>query len=739
MRETTKNNLETVKMLWYSKADVQSRIAKATGIYDGLRKSGVALQYPAYVKQGSPGCLNISISGSIPEDFVIFLRFNKSSICNLAGIPGSDPFIDINKNYRGRITCNVDTSMNRVYICFTTSVNTTDAGVYFAELTISSVKTNNTLFVMTPPSKPTINVNGIIISNTVHNLTCSALSTSMPMTGLPITYVWTVNDANITDSRFKITGQGGDVLTINQVKKQDKGTIVQCIAKEEKGLLSEPSNEETLDVLYIPEIYVTPSTNIAAKLGDSNLQFKCIVDDANPSTGLNYRWTKGGYQISTNQTYIISTVRKSDQGTFQCTAGNSVGTSIPSTINVEVVYIPEIENFTIVGGRVVNELSRFIMVCIVNSPRPANITLQNGNTSEVVSRGYGVFSLNFTENSAQCFQTAVYICLAQNVIGISESTSLELYVRCKPRSVNGLFFQQMSTNKLQISATYIAYPIPSIQWTFRKSSTSAEKYISSNFWNTAIITATNISTFSVNYNKDSLQTDEFGYYTANVRNDQGSFLATFLIMPEGIPDTPRNMSVICSIAGTAFVSWIPGSDGGVGQIFILSYKKATAPQAQLNTSIISGISVIIPNLENELYTFTLIALNKNGESAPVQDACQIQKLDKECGSLTSVFGSLFGIFLLICIGLLTFIIVTKCLQSRDISCGEKKVKNPDYVMEDITKDEDHQYSDVAKETGEGVNQEQTSRSQYDELDSYRQGNVYAKVVGDHSDNYMNTT
>ncbi|XP_062572933.1 synaptogenesis protein syg-2-like [Saccostrea cucullata] len=632
---------------------------------------GTELQEPAYVKEGSPGCLNISMSRSIPEDFVIFLSFNNLTICTLAGIPDSDPFIDINVDYRGRVTCNVETSKNRVYICFTNYVNTTDAGVYFAQLSISSVITNNTLFVMTPPSKPTINVNSEIISNTVQNLTCSAMSTSVPLTSLPITYIWTVNNANITHSRFRITGDGGSILMINKVKKQDKGTTIQCTAKEERGLFSDPSDEEVLNVLYVPEIYVTPSTNVVAKLGDSNLQLKCFVDDANPSTGLNYRWTKGGNQISTSQTYTISSVRKSDQGTFQCTVGNAVGTSIPSTINVEVVYSPEIENFTIVGGHVVSELSRFVMYCIVNSPRSTNITIQNVNTSEVVSRGQGVFILNFTENSAQCFQTAVYICLAKNVIGISESTPVELYVRCKPRSLNGQFFQQMSSNKLVFSAKYLAYPVPSIQWTFRKSSTSAEKYIASNFWNTNMTTAANISTFSVSYKKNSLQTDEFGYYTANVSNDHGSFLTTVLIIPEGVPDAPQNMSLLCSIEGMAFISWIPGSDGGVAQTFTLSHKTVTGPQ--MNTSLISGISTIIPNLENQFYTFTLIAVNKYGESVPVQDTCSIRNLDKESASLASVFGSLFGIFLLTCICLMTFIITRKCLQNRGVSCVEKDV------------------------------------------------------------------
>lgn len=42
--------------------------------------------------------------------------------------------------------------------------------------------------------------------------------------------------------------------------------------------------------------------------------------------------------------------------------------------------------------------------------------------------GYNVYSVNFIENSAQCFHTASFVCLALNIIGITLSHPLELYV-----------------------------------------------------------------------------------------------------------------------------------------------------------------------------------------------------------------------------------------------------------------------------------------------------------------------
>lgn len=44
--------------------------------------------------------------------------------------------------------------------------------------------------------------------------------------------------------------------------------------------------------------------------------------------------------------------------------------------------------------------------------------------------GYNVYSVNFIENSAQCFHTASFVCLAVNTIGTTQSYPLELYVKC---------------------------------------------------------------------------------------------------------------------------------------------------------------------------------------------------------------------------------------------------------------------------------------------------------------------
>lgn len=79
---------------------------------------------------------------------------------------------------------------------------------------------------------------------------------------------------------------------------------------------------------------------------------------------------------------------------------------------------------------------------------------------------------------------------------------------------------------------YLAYPRPSIAMKFRKFSTAPEVSLSTALWDIAI-KPKNISAFSINIKRDFLTSEQFGFYTVNVGNDQGFFAATLFIRPKG--------------------------------------------------------------------------------------------------------------------------------------------------------------------------------------------------------------
>lgn len=98
--------------------------------------------------------------------------------------------------------------------------------------------------------------------------------------------------------------------------------------------------------------------------------------------------------------------------------------------------------------------------------------------------------------------------------------------------MDDLYFQTLWGKHITFSAMYLAYPRPSIAMTFRKFSTAPDVSVSTALWDIAI-KPKNISAFSINIKRDFLTSEQFGFYTINVSNDQGFFAATLFIRPKG--------------------------------------------------------------------------------------------------------------------------------------------------------------------------------------------------------------
>lgn len=84
--------------------------------------------------------------------------------------------------------------------------------------------------------------------------------------------------------------------------------------------------------------------------------------------------------------------------------------------------------------------------------------------------------------------------------------------------------------------------------------------------------------------------------------------------------------MICSVARTAILSWIPGSERGAQQTFLVSYNTPNK-RAQDNHTVF-GNSLVISNLESRRYIFTITAINMIGQSQSVQDSCTVRDLEE---------------------------------------------------------------------------------------------------------------
>lgn len=80
-----------------------------------------------------------------------------------------------------------------------------------------------------------------------------------------------------------------------------------------------------------------PSKNVSVYLNDSNFQLVCSLTDAKTASKLVYTWTKDGVKIGSSQNLTLKTIKRSDQGVYQCFASNAAGTSLPATVFVDVL------------------------------------------------------------------------------------------------------------------------------------------------------------------------------------------------------------------------------------------------------------------------------------------------------------------------------------------------------------------------------------------------------------------
>lgn len=65
----------------------------------------------------------------------------------------------------------------------------------------------------------------------------------------------------------------------------------------------------------------------------------CTVTTANPSSEITWTWEKTGIPdviLHRNHVYTITNIQRQQAGTYICTATNSVGTSTPALVDVQV-------------------------------------------------------------------------------------------------------------------------------------------------------------------------------------------------------------------------------------------------------------------------------------------------------------------------------------------------------------------------------------------------------------------
>lgn len=86
---------------------------------------------------------------------------------------------------------------------------------------------------------------------------------------------------------------------------------------------------------------VTPSTPNPYRVTEGQTALlECRLTGANPKTGIVWTWFKPGSPsnaLYNGPIFNIANIKRNMSGSYSCTAGNSIGTSVAATIYVDVL------------------------------------------------------------------------------------------------------------------------------------------------------------------------------------------------------------------------------------------------------------------------------------------------------------------------------------------------------------------------------------------------------------------
>lgn len=216
-----------------------------------------------------------------------------------------------------------------------------------------------------------------------------------------------VSSLTIIFSSFNGTVDTNTSIITYMAQRTDNAKSLYCTADDSSTKRN--STVAVMNITYVPEVHVNPEYNpYMLYIGQQDIVLTCVVIDANPITGIIFTWTKQEW-VNNQENVTISSVTKTTEGEYSCTAKNSIGTSNKTSTKIEVQYGPVISDMAdlnIVEGNTLNQ-----MCTIDANPAPLFIwwTRQNDAKFQYMGQNLKIDAINRTF-------TDTYSCHVQNTL-----------------------------------------------------------------------------------------------------------------------------------------------------------------------------------------------------------------------------------------------------------------------------------------------------------------------------------
>ncbi|GFR99302.1 hemicentin 2 [Elysia marginata] len=279
------------------------------------------------------------------------------------------------------------------------------------------------------------------------------------------TYTWYVGN-------FKYEANNG-TLTIDQVSKRDAGTYT-CHADNGVG------QTRMLDLLLVVEYPPSRATLEPATSQyrvSAGLALPAVTCNADCSPQCLVSWLKDGQLLQQGGLLSLGQASREDVGSYTCTASNIHGVT-ETEMTVSVDYEPVITLFTVRDRKfsaVVKEGLPVKLSCQVEADPAASISFYNG--SQMIYSQESTPEISYAWPRATCFDAGTYVCFADNGVGNSAESTVNLEVLCSPRLDPRIFKQPFVASQIGgtavITVPVVADPPPSFLW-YKKQGTGVE-------------------------------------------------------------------------------------------------------------------------------------------------------------------------------------------------------------------------------------------------------------------------
>ncbi|XP_044018248.1 roundabout homolog 1-like isoform X1 [Aphidius gifuensis] len=257
-------------------------------------------------------------------------------------------------------------------------------------------------------------------------------------------------------------------LRVMHGKKEQDGGVYYCVATNQAG--NTTSRNATLTVAVLRDEFRAQPQNTRVAAGERAL-LECGPPRGHPEPTL--QWKRNGHVIDLEATkritlvdggnLMISDVKQTDQGRYQCVAHNMVGDKESAvatlTVHVKPFFIATPENQTVL----IDSTAEF--ACRVGGDPAPEILWRRDDGKMPIGRGHILDDKSLRIERVTPQDAGTYICDAENSVG-AISASATLTVHSRPVFTNFPKDETVSTGSdVSFACSAKGTPKPSIFWT----------------------------------------------------------------------------------------------------------------------------------------------------------------------------------------------------------------------------------------------------------------------------------